>query len=78
MPLSKERDADRELKKTHKVKIVMDKPRPFRMTIIEHDHLNDCEDVLAAIMHRSVFVMDEMHKVKNCAARNFCCICLTA
>lgn len=40
-------------------------PRPYRVTLVEHDHLRLCIDQLLLVAPQSVFVIDEVHKALN-------------
>lgn len=40
-------------------------PVKFKITMIEHDHLRYCEDVLPSIAPKCMFIIDEVHKALN-------------
>ena len=40
-------------------------PEKFKINLIEHDHLKNCEETLSDYMKDSIFVIDEVHKALN-------------
>jgi len=40
-------------------------PRPFKLTLISHDHLRKCKNELMDISSESIFIIDEVHKALN-------------
>jgi hypothetical protein len=41
------------------------KPKPYTISLIEHDHLRRCEEDMAGYLPDSIFVIDEVHKALN-------------
>ncbi len=41
------------------------KPKPYTVTMLEHDYLRRCETELANIAPNSIFIIDEVHKALN-------------
>lgn len=40
-------------------------PTPYTVTMIEHDHLRLCKDVLTEVMPYAILIVDEVHKTLN-------------
>lgn len=65
VPLKTERKVDKTSAYRKYLRLGQKTPKPYRVTILEHDHVRLCEDELIKIMPYSLFVIDESHKVRS-------------
>lgn len=77
VPLRQLRKADKESEYRKYVQHGTTPPRPFCLTIIEHDHVRRCQDVLTEIMHDSLLIIDEVHKALYETQRTAACLHLS-